>query len=101
MENKETISSLIEKTKKEIEKWILKHYENSGSRVCQVFDYKRELAEARLKALNECAEIFRNKINELYLDKCKEQGLDKSEWTEAEMFSLNELEKEIGEEKGK
>ena len=26
-----------------------------------------------------------------HLEKCNEQGLDKSEWTESEMFSLNEI----------
>jgi hypothetical protein len=38
-------------------------------------------------------------IEDLYLKKCKEQGLDKSEWTDGEMFSYNELLKEVQGEK--
>lgn len=87
----ETISSLIEKTKKEIEKWILKHYENSSSRVCQVFDYKRELAEARLKALNECAEM----IESLIFHKSRPDSYNE----EIKIINVSDIREILGEER--
>jgi hypothetical protein len=79
----------------------------------QAIEFEKELREAsnmlnrREEYINELkdrlekqSQQFQKMIEGLYFKKCKEQGLHIEEWTEGEMFSLNELQELLKEVKG-
>jgi hypothetical protein len=80
----------IKKEIEDIRNDIYKEY--GGVRLRQAVDKTILSCE---KLMEQQAQEFEKMIEDLYLKKCKEQGLDKSEWTDGEMFSYNELLKEV------